>query len=130
MHARGEGRSPHKCKHRVSHGPGPQVEVEDGPANTDDPATAQGFDWKQLQLFEREAKALESLSHSGIPRYIDYFEVDTTEDRGFFLVQVASQTCAPRPWSTFLNPGLMIAATPHTHAPLPLSICFSSGWLT
>jgi len=47
----------------------------------------QGFDWKQLQLFEREAKALESLSHSGIPRYIDYFEVDTTEDRGFFLVQ-------------------------------------------
>jgi serine/threonine protein kinase len=47
-----------------------------------------GFDWKQLQLFEREARALESLSHPGIPRYIDYFEVDTDEDRGFFLVQV------------------------------------------
>ncbi len=48
----------------------------------------QGFDWKQLQLFEREAKALESLGHPGIPRYIDYFEVDTADDRGFFLVQV------------------------------------------
>ena len=48
----------------------------------------QGFDWKQLQLFEREARALESLGHPGIPRYIDYFEVDTAEDKGFFLVQV------------------------------------------
>ena len=44
--------------------------------------------WKQLELFEREAKVLESLSHPGIPRYINYFEEDSERDRGFFLVQV------------------------------------------
>ena len=44
--------------------------------------------WKQLELFEREAKVLESLNHPGIPRYIDFFEEDSERDRGFFLVQV------------------------------------------
>ena len=45
-------------------------------------------DWKQLELFEREAKTLESLSHPGIPRYVDYFEEDDPNDRAFVLVQV------------------------------------------
>jgi serine/threonine protein kinase len=49
-----------------------------------------GFDWKQLQLFEREAATLKSLNHPGVPRYIDYFEVDSERDRGFFLVQVCN----------------------------------------
>ena len=44
-------------------------------------------DWKQLELFEREAKILENLDHPGIPRYIDYFEEDTDADRSFYLVQ-------------------------------------------
>eukprot|EP00198_Chlamydomonas_reinhardtii_P000872 XP_001690207.1 predicted protein [Chlamydomonas reinhardtii] len=44
-------------------------------------------DWKQLELFEREAKTLESLSHPGIPRYVDYFEEDDPNDRAFVLVQ-------------------------------------------
>ncbi len=44
-------------------------------------------DWKQLDLFEREAKTLKSLDHPGIPKYIDYLSEDTEKDRGFFLVQ-------------------------------------------
>lgn len=46
-------------------------------------------DWKQLELFEREAAALRSLSHPGIPAYKDYFEVDSDGDRAYFLVQVS-----------------------------------------
>ncbi|KAL4458937.1 hypothetical protein ABPG75_013802 [Micractinium tetrahymenae] len=48
-------------------------------------------DWKQLELFEREAKVLESLQHPGIPRYLASFEQDTDQDRGFFLVQEAAE---------------------------------------
>ncbi|CAK0784475.1 hypothetical protein CVIRNUC_007679 [Coccomyxa viridis] len=44
-------------------------------------------DWKQLELFEREAQTLETLQHPGIPKYIDYLSEDTEKDRGFFLVQ-------------------------------------------
>lgn len=51
-------------------------------------------DWKQLELFEREAAALRSLSHPGIPAYKDYFEVDSDGDRAYFLVQVSQH--APR----------------------------------
>lgn len=47
-----------------------------------------GFDWKQLQLLEREAAAIKSMRHPGVPRFIEYFEVDTESDRVFFLVQV------------------------------------------
>lgn len=47
-------------------------------------------DWKQLELFEREAQTLETLQHPGIPRYIDYLSEDTEKDRGFFLVQVSA----------------------------------------
>ncbi len=47
----------------------------------------QDFDWQDLKLFEREAETLKSLEHSAIPRYLDYFELDTTEDKGFGLVQ-------------------------------------------
>ena len=46
-------------------------------------------DWKQLELFEREAKTLKSLDHPGIPKYIDYLSEDTEKDRGFFLVQAS-----------------------------------------
>lgn len=31
---------------------------------------------------------LQSLSHPGIPQYIDYFEEDTATDRAFYIVQV------------------------------------------
>ena len=43
--------------------------------------------WKIIELFEREAQVLSHLSHTNIPRYLDYFELDTTEDRYFCLVR-------------------------------------------
>ncbi|NER51420.1 MAG: protein kinase [Symploca sp. SIO1A3] len=43
--------------------------------------------WKQLELFEREAKILASLNHPAIPRYLDYFYVDTSENRSFYIAQ-------------------------------------------
>jgi ankyrin repeat protein len=44
-------------------------------------------EWKVLELFEREARILEQLNHPAIPRYLDYFEVDTPEDRAFYIAQ-------------------------------------------
>ncbi len=44
-------------------------------------------DWKILELFEREAEILANLSHPNIPKYIDYFYLDTAEDRYFYLVR-------------------------------------------
>lgn len=43
--------------------------------------------WKSLELFEREAAALRTLSHPAIPRYIDFVEVDLAGDRIFILAQ-------------------------------------------
>lgn len=44
-------------------------------------------DWKQLELFEREAKVLSQLDHPNIPNYIDYFQTDSEVDRCFYIVQ-------------------------------------------
>jgi serine/threonine protein kinase len=45
------------------------------------------FEWEDLKLFEREAETLKALNHPFIPRYIDYFEIDSTNSTGFALVQ-------------------------------------------
>lgn len=45
------------------------------------------FEWDDLKLFEREAKTLQALSHLCIPRYLDFFELDTANGKGFALVQ-------------------------------------------
>ncbi|MEH1782759.1 MAG: serine/threonine-protein kinase [Nostoc sp.] len=45
------------------------------------------FEWDSLKLFEREANTLKSLSHPFIPRYLDYFEVNSPTIKGFALVQ-------------------------------------------
>ena len=45
------------------------------------------FQWDDLKLFEREAATLKNLDHSDIPKYLDYFEVDETDNSGFALVQ-------------------------------------------
>lgn len=55
-------------------------------------------DWKQLDLFQREAGTLKQLKHPGIPQYVADFEVDTDRDRGYFLVQVSlrpTASCSP-----------------------------------
>jgi serine/threonine protein kinase len=44
-------------------------------------------DWKSIELFEREANILAQLNHPAIPKYIDYFTVDTATDRHFYIVQ-------------------------------------------
>lgn len=52
------------------------------------------FEWDDLKLFEREAETLKSLSHPFIPRYLDYFEVNSPTINGFALVQtyISAQT--------------------------------------
>jgi serine/threonine protein kinase len=44
-------------------------------------------DWKQLELFEREAKVLSQLNHPQIPKYLEYFHLDTADNRTFWIVQ-------------------------------------------
>jgi hypothetical protein len=44
-------------------------------------------DWKKLELFEREARVLKDLDHPAIPQYVDYFQVDTTDNRLFYIAQ-------------------------------------------
>lgn len=45
------------------------------------------FDWDDLKLFQREAETLKALDHPFIPRYLDYFEIDSPNLKGFALVQ-------------------------------------------
>ncbi|WP_019503352.1 serine/threonine-protein kinase [Pleurocapsa sp. PCC 7319] len=47
----------------------------------------QANEWKILELFAREAKVLANLDHTHIPNYLDYFELDTENDRRFYLIQ-------------------------------------------
>lgn len=44
-------------------------------------------DWKMMELFEREAKILQQLNHPAIPSYLDYFQVDTEDERAFYIAQ-------------------------------------------
>jgi ankyrin repeat protein len=44
-------------------------------------------DWKQLELLEREAKVLAQLNYPAIPKYLDYFHVDSEDERIFYIVQ-------------------------------------------
>lgn len=47
----------------------------------------QHLNWETFKLFEREAKTLQALSHPAIPQYLDYFEIDEKDGKGFALVQ-------------------------------------------
>jgi serine/threonine protein kinase len=57
-------------------------------------------DWKQLELFEREAKVLSQLSHPQIPKYLEYFHVDTPSNRAFYIVQ---QLAPGKPLTGWVN---------------------------
>ena len=43
--------------------------------------------WKVLELFEREGKVLASLNHPFIPKYLNRFQLDTADDRRFYLIR-------------------------------------------
>jgi serine/threonine protein kinase len=45
------------------------------------------FEWDNFKLFEREAETLKALSHPSIPRYLDFFELNSPNGKGFALVQ-------------------------------------------
>ena len=44
-------------------------------------------DWKQVELFEREASVLAKLDHPNIPKYLNCFDVETEKDKVFYIVQ-------------------------------------------
>jgi serine/threonine protein kinase len=45
------------------------------------------FLWDDLKLFEREAQTLKSIDHPAIPRYLDFFDLESEGEQGFALVQ-------------------------------------------
>jgi serine/threonine protein kinase len=49
------------------------------------------FQWEQLKLFEREAQTLQNINHPAIAKYLDYFEINSPDYRGFALVQTYIQ---------------------------------------
>lgn len=59
-------------------------------------------DWKQLELFEREAKVLSQLNHPQIPKYLEYFHIDTPENRAFYIVQ---QLAPGKPLTAWVQAG-------------------------
>jgi eukaryotic-like serine/threonine-protein kinase len=48
-------------------------------------------DWKAIELFEREAQILAQLEHPAIPKYLDYFQLETERDREFYIVQTLAR---------------------------------------
>ncbi len=44
-------------------------------------------EWKEIELFKRQANTLKTLSHSGIALYIDYFESEINNSHAFILVR-------------------------------------------
>ena len=56
------------------------------------------FRWDDLKLFEREAETLKSLSHPAIPRYLDSFELNLPDCRGFVLVQSYIDAISLQEW--------------------------------
>jgi serine/threonine protein kinase len=44
-------------------------------------------EWTTLEMFVQEAKLLQQLTHPSIPRYVEYFTIDSPRDQQFVLVQ-------------------------------------------
>jgi serine/threonine protein kinase len=60
-----------------------------------------GLEWEDLKLFEREAATLRSLSHPSIPRYLDFFEVETFGGKGFAFHRLRANLTLPPSQSPF-----------------------------
>lgn len=56
------------------------------------------FSWEDLKLFEREAEVLKSLDRPAIPKYFDYFEVETELGKGLALVQTYIEARSLQDW--------------------------------
>lgn len=56
------------------------------------------FTWNDLKLFEREAETLKSLDYPAIPKYLDFFEVETELGKGFALVQSYIEARSLQEW--------------------------------
>jgi serine/threonine protein kinase len=56
------------------------------------------FTWDDLKLFEREAETLKCLNHSAIPKYLDFFEIETALGKGFALVQSYIEARSLQEW--------------------------------
>jgi serine/threonine protein kinase len=73
------------------------------------------FNWDDLKLFEREVEVLKCLDHPAIPRYLDYFEVETEIGKGFALVQADLKARSLQQWMqsgrTFSEADLKTIAT-------------------
>ena len=71
---------------------------------TEEPVAIKGLslrqtqDWKIIELFEREARVLQNLNHPAIPNYLDYFQIDTDEDRYFYIVQEVAEGQSLSEW--------------------------------
>ena len=57
-------------------------------------------DWKQIELFKREAEVLASLEHPAIPEYLDYFQIDTADNKAFYLAQAIAPGKSLAYWVT------------------------------
>jgi serine/threonine protein kinase len=56
------------------------------------------FTWDDLKLFEREAEVLKSIDLPAIPKYLDWFDVDTELGKGFVLVQTYIEARSLQNW--------------------------------
>ena len=72
-------------------------------------------DWKQLDLFQREANTLKQLQHPGIPRYVADFEDDTEKDRGYYLVQVSGYLAKMESPNFYWLQGHSLSCAPVVH---------------
>jgi serine/threonine protein kinase len=56
------------------------------------------FVWDDLKLFERETQVLQSLEHPAIPKYLDWFDIETELGKGFALVQTYLEARSLQEW--------------------------------
>lgn len=73
------------------------------------------FTWADFKLFEREAATLKTLDHAAIPRYLDSFDIETAQGKGFALIQSYIKARSLQAWAeagrTFSEAELKAIAT-------------------